>query len=288
MKGIIMAGGYGTRLFPLTMSTSKHLLPIYDKPMIYYSLSILFLAKIKEIAIVLNECHKKAYFDILGDGSKFGVNFEYVIQDEPRGIPECFLLCENFIDNNPVCLILGDNIFFGQSFAPILQNMTKIQHGAFLFSYPVNNPKDFGVIVLDDKRNPILIEEKPKNPKSNLALTGLYFYDKNVTKYAKKLSFSSRGELEITDLNNIYLKKNLLKVNELGRGYAWLDTGSASALLDAGNFVKTIEDRQGMKIACLEEIALSNNWISEDQLKEEIKRHKNSSYSKYLKNLLNK
>tara|TARA_B100000902_G_scaffold399952_1_gene473925 strand:- start:3144 stop:4007 length:864 start_codon:yes stop_codon:yes gene_type:complete len=286
MKGIILAGGSGSRLFPLTSSVSKQLLPIYDKPMIFYSLSVLMLAGIKDIMIISTPDDLPLYQKLLKEGKHLGVNICYAIQNHPNGIAEAFIIGEKFIGNDPVCLILGDNIFYGDQFSQFLHKVRKNLNGATIFGYRVKNPKEFGIIELDEKNNPISIQEKPKKPKSNYAVTGLYFYDKNVISFAKTLKPSARGELEITEINNLYLKENKLTVRLLGRGFAWLDTGTHENLIEASQFIHTVEKRQGLKIACIEEISLLNNWISPKDLKELTKKMPNSSYKEYLINLI--
>lgn len=288
MKGIILAGGNGSRLYPVTSSVSKQLLPVYDKPMIFYPLSVLMLSDIREILIITNAEYIDSFKNLLGNGNQFGINIDYCAQDEPNGIAEAFILGEEFIENDNVCLILGDNIFYGQDFTSKLVQASKLKDGAIIFSYHVDDPENFGVIEFDKDNNVISIEEKPKKAKSNFAITGIYFYDNNVISIAKNLSPSSRGELEITDINKHYLSQNKLKVENLGRGFAWLDTGNHRSLLDAGIFVRTVEERQGLKIACLEEIAYKKNWIDEDKLNSSIKYYNNTNYEKYLKELINK
>lgn len=286
MKGIVLAGGNGTRLYPMTKVISKQLLPIYDKPMIYYPLSVLMLSGIKEILIISSPRDIHKFEELLGDGSTWGIKLEYKIQPSPNGLAEAFILGEDFIGSDSVCLILGDNIFYGQGFTKILKKATLLKEGALIFAYPVSNPKSFGVIELDNNLKVISIEEKPDKPKSNFAITGIYFYDNQVINIAKNLKPSKRGELEITSINNKYLQKKHLKVELLGRGFAWLDTGTEQNLLDAAQFIETIEKRQGYKIACLEEIALFNGWIDNDKLFKITKNLKDNNYSKYLKSLL--
>ena len=286
MKGIILAGGNGSRLNPITSAISKQLLPIYDKPLIYYPISIMMIAKIRDISIIVDPKYKQNYVNLLGNGESFGVKINYFEQEKPNGIPEAFILTEKHIKNSNVCLILGDNIFYGQGLKDCLDRGKKNKTGATIYSYQIKNPQNFGVINFDKNYKPIKIEEKPKKPKSNYAVTGLYFYDKYVTGYAKKLKPSKRGELEITDLNKIYLKKKKLKVEILGRGFAWLDTGSSENLLAASQFVETIEKRQGYKIACLEEIALRNKWLNRTKLKKNLKKMPENNYKNYLLKLI--
>lgn len=286
MKGIILAGGSGTRLNPITKVISKHLLPIYDKPMIYYPLSVLMLAGIRDILIITNPHHLEQYAELLGNGEDFGINLSYAVQDKPEGIAQAFLIAEKFIDNNPVSLILGDNIFFGQSFTKMLEQALTMSSGAYIFGYPVSDPHRFGVVEFDDEGNVLSLEEKPENPKTNFAATGLYFYDENVVEITKKIKKSSRGELEITDVNLEYLKLNQLKVQILGRGFAWLDTGTHKSLIEASTFVKTLEERQGIMIACLEEIAYSKDWIDEKIVYRRAAKMGSSAYSKYLISLI--
>ncbi len=286
MKGILLSGGTGSRLFPSTIAISKQLLPIYDKPMIYYSLSVLLMAGIKEILIITTEKDLNSYKALLKDGSDFGINLNYEVQDKPNGLAESFLIGEKFIDNDNVCLVLGDNIFYGLGFTEKIKTAKKNLNGACVFGYHVKNPKDFGVLEFDKNNNVIGIEEKPKIPKSNYAITGLYFYDNKVVEYAKTLTPSHRNELEITDLNKIYLSENKLKVELLGRGFAWLDTGTHENLLNASQFIETVEKRQGLKIGCLEEISFNNGWISKDRLAVQIERLGNSSYKDYLKSII--
>ena len=287
MKGIILAGGNGTRLYPSTISTSKHLLPIYDKPMIYYPLSTLMLANIKDILIITSQEHLESYKKLLGSGEQFGISIQYVVQKEPKGIAEAFILGESFIKNESVCLILGENIFYGEHFSSKLIEASDELRGATIFAYWVNNPQAFGVIELNEESKPIKITEKPSNPRSNYAVTGIYFYDDRATEFAKQLMPSHRNELEITDLNNIYLKENTLDVKVFGRGFAWLDTGTSDSLLEASQFVRTVERRQGLKIACLEEISLNNGWLEIGELKKRSSSFKDNEYFNYLKRLIN-
>ena len=285
-KGIILAGGEATRLRPITSIISKQLLPVYDKPMIYYPLSTLMMADIKEILIITKPDDIDNFKKLLGDGSQIGINLSYIVQDKPNGIAETFIIANDFLDNDPCILILGDNLFYGNQLQDILVKSSKSLEGATVFGYRVNNPKDFGVIEFDKDNNILSIEEKPKHPKSNYILTGLYFFDNRVTDYVKKLKPSKRGELEITDLNNIYLKKKKLKLVKLNRGFSWLDTGTPKSLIDANIFIELIEKRQGLKIGCIEEIAYQKNWITSNILKYNINKYKNSEYSKYLISLL--
>ena len=286
-KGIVLAGGFGTRLYPVTKGISKHLLPIYDKPMVYYPISVLMLAGIKEILIISTSEDIKSYKKLLGDGSQLGLSFSYVVQDRPEGLAQAFILGEDFIEDDNVALILGDNIFYGQNFSKKLLDAKNSNLGATIFGYHVMDPERFGVVELDNNNNIVSIIEKPNEPKSNYAITGLYFYNNKVIDYAKSLKPSKRGEFEITDLNKIYLSNNNLKVKLLGRGFAWLDAGTHDSLLEASSFVQTIEKRQGLKIACLEEIAFDNKWIDKSLLLKESEKYKNNDYGKYLKYLFN-
>ena len=282
MKGIILAGGSGTRLYPLTKSISKQIIPIYDKPMIYYPLSVLMLANIKEILIISTPRDLPTFKELLGDGSQFGISLTYSIQEHPNGLAEAFILGESFIGNDSVALILGDNIFFGHGLSKILEEASGLSKGARIFGYPVKDPKAYGVVEFDEAGNAISLEEKPENPKSDYAIPGLYFYDNSVVEKAKKLSPSPRGELEITDLNMVYLNNSELTVSNLGRGMAWLDTGTHNALLEASNFVEAIQSRQGHYIACIEEIAYNKKWINSEQLKELILPLMKTDYGIYL------
>ena len=286
MKGIILAGGSGTRLYPLTKSISKQIIPIYDKPMIYYPLSVLMLANIKEILIISTPRDLPTFKELLGDGSQFGISLTYFIQEHPNGLAEAFILGESFIGNDSVALILGDNIFFGHGLSKILEEASGLSKGARIFGYPVKDPKAYGVVEFDEAGNAISLEEKPENPKSDYAIPGLYFYDNSVVEKAKKLSPSPRGELEITDLNMVYLNNSELTVSNLGRGMAWLDTGTHNALLEASNFVEAIQSRQGHYIACIEEIAYNKKWINSEQLKELILPLMKTDYGIYLEKIL--
>ncbi|MFB0773036.1 glucose-1-phosphate thymidylyltransferase RfbA [Proteus cibi] len=288
MKGIILAGGSGTRLSPITMGTSKQLLPIYDKPMIYYPLSVLMLAGINDILIITTPEDQNSFYRLLGDGSQFGISLTFAIQPKPEGLAQAFIIGEEFIGNDSVCLVLGDNIFWGQGFSPKLIKAANKKNGATIFGYEVQDPERFGVVEFDDNFNAISIEEKPKKPKSNFAVTGLYFYDNNVIDIAKNIEPSERGELEITTINQTYLQQNKLSVELLGRGFAWLDTGTHDSLLDAGVFVETIEKRQGFKIACLEEIAYKQKWLTEKQIYKIANEYKKNSYGQYLFKLIKK
>lgn len=289
MKGIILAGGSGTRLYPITKGVSKQLVPIYDKPMIYYPLSVLMLAKIKEILIISTPKDLPRFKELLGNGKELGLSFDYKEQPNPNGLAEAFIIGEEFLDGDDACLILGDNIFYGHDLTKLLENsIQRVQqeNKATVFGYYVKDPHRYGVAEFDESGRVISIEEKPKNPKSNYAVTGLYFYPKDVVKKAKEIKPSDRGELEITDLNKLYLKEDRLNVELMGRGYAWLDTGTFESLLEAGMFIQTIENRQGLKIACIEEIAYQNRWIDKEQLKKLAKPLQKSGYGKYLLKML--
>lgn len=286
MKGIILAGGSGTRLYPITKSVSKQILPIYDKPMIYYPLSVLMLAKIKEILIISTPRDVAVFQDLLGDGSHIGLSIEYAIQYEPKGLAEAFIIGEKFIGKDNVCLVLGDNIFYGFGFSERLQNAAARKDGATIFGYHVSTPKEFGVVEFDDAFNVLSIEEKPLEPKSSYAVPGLYFYDNDVIEISKKLKPSARGELEITEVNNEYLKRGKLRVELFGRGMAWLDTGTYKGLLNAANFVEAIQTRQGLYVSCIEEIAYREGFIDIEQLKKLAEPLMKTDYGKYLLKLV--
>ncbi|MDB9733861.1 glucose-1-phosphate thymidylyltransferase RfbA [Porticoccaceae bacterium] len=286
MKGIILAGGSGTRLYPITKGVSKQLLPIYDKPMIYYPLSVLMLAGIQDILIITTPEDQSGYTRALGDGSEFGINLTYAVQASPDGLAQAFIIGEQFIGRDRVCLVLGDNVFWGQGFTPMLQRAASRDCGASIFGYQVKDPERFGVVAFDENQKVISIEEKPQNPKSNFAVTGLYFYDNDVVEMAKQVKPSVRGELEITTLNQMYMERGDLNVELLGRGFAWLDTGTHESLLEAAMFVETIEKRQGYKIACLEEISWNNGWLSDEQVIQTAHSLAKSSYGQYLINLM--
>lgn len=282
MKGIVLAGGSGTRLYPITKGISKQLLPIYDKPMVYYPISVLMLAGIRDILIISTPDDINGFKRLLGDGSEFGVNFSYVVQPSPDGLAQAFILGEEFIGRDNCSLILGDNIYFGQSFGQKLTHAVNQKEGATIFGYQVTDPERFGVVEFDKNFKALSIEEKPLKPKSNWAVTGLYFYDNNVIDMAKKIKPSARGELEITTLNQMYLENGNLNVEILGRGFAWLDTGTHDSLIEASQFIHTIEKRQGMKVACLEEIAFRNKWLSKEQLLDSAKSMAKTEYGQYL------
>jgi glucose-1-phosphate thymidylyltransferase len=286
MKGIILSGGKGTRLYPLTQGLSKQLLPVYNKPMIYYPLSTLMLAGIKDILIISSPDVLSIYKNMLMDGSQWGINLSYAAQPTPRGLADAFIIGKEFIHEEPVALILGDNIFYGSGMVNIIQEAATLQDGAVIFAYPVRNPEQFGIVEVDANWKAIRIEEKPKKPRSNLAVPGFYFYDNRVTGYAESLKPSSRGEIEITDLNKIYLEQKKLRVNFLGRGIAWLDMGTPESLLQAANYVQAVEERQGLMISCPEEVAYRMGFINADQLKTQIKKIKNTIYAEYLEKVL--
>ena len=286
MKGIILAGGSGTRLYPVTMGVSKQLLPIYDKPMIYYPLSVLMLAGIREILIITTPEDQASFERLLGDGSNFGIRLEYAVQPTPDGLAQAFIIGEDFIGLDSVCLVLGDNIFFGQGFSSKLKSVAERKDVATIFGYHVIDPERFGVVDFDAEYNALSIEEKPKNPKSNWAVTGLYFYDNSVIEIAKNIKPSERGELEITAVNEEYLKKSKLQVELLGRGFAWLDTGTHDSLIEAGSFVETVQKRQGMMVACPEEIAWRNGWLTDEELIVRGEKFNKNSYGQYLLKLI--
>lgn len=286
MKGIILAGGKGTRLYPATKAVSKQILPIYDKPMIYYPLSVLMLSGIREILIISTEHDLPLFQSLLADGSHLGLNLSYAVQEEPNGLAEAFIIGKEFIGKDSVALILGDNIFFGQGFTPVLRRSARLEKGAVIFGYYVNNPQTFGVIEFDEDYNVISLEEKPEDPRSNYAVPGLYFYDNTVLDKARKLKPSARGELEITDLNRLFMLEKTLKVQLLGRGLAWLDTGTHDGLLNAANFVAAVQQRQGLYIACIEEIAYRNGWISREELIKLSEPLLKTDYGRYLMELL--
>ncbi len=287
MKGIVLAGGAGSRLHPVTMGVSKQMLPIYDKPMIYYPISVLMMAGIRDILIITTPEDSDAFKRLLGDGSTFGVNFEYRVQPKPEGLAQAFIIGDTFIGKDNCALVLGDNIFYGSGLSEKLLKATQKQNGATVFGYWVSDPERFGVVEFDDNGNAISIVEKPENPKSNYAVTGLYFYDNEVIDIAKNIKPSARGELEITTVNAEYLKRGKLTVEKLGRGYAWLDTGTHESLLEASEFIRTIQKRQGLQVSCLEEIAYVNGWINEDQLLKQADFLQKTDYGVYLKNLIN-
>lgn len=285
MKGIILAGGTGSRLFPVTVAVSKHLLPVFDKPMIYYSLSVLLLAEIRDVLIICNPQDVESYKLLLGDGADFGIHIEYRVQKKPEGLAQAFIIGETFIGSDNVCLVLGDNIFFGQGFSHQLKSAAQDPNGATVFAYKTKQPERFGVVEFDNEYRALSLEEKPYKPKSKYAVTGLYFYSNEVIEIAKNVVPSERGELEITSVNQFYLEQSRLNVRLLGRGFAWLDTGTHSSLMEAGSFVQTIETQQGMKIACLEEIALQNDWISHEQVRKRAKKFKSTDYGDYLRDI---
>ena len=285
MKGIILAGGKGTRLYPITIGVNKQLLPVYDKPMIYYPLSMLMFAGIKDILIISSPEQIPSFKNVLGDGKRWGLDFTYAVQEQPRGLADAFIIGKEFIADSPVAMTLGDNIFYGRGLINILQSVAKLKHGALIFAYPVKNPQQFGIVEIDKQFNVVNIVEKPSHPKSNLAVPGIYFYDKRVNEFAQQLKLSQRGELEITDLNNKYLLDGSLKVRVLGRGIAWLDAGTYESLLQASNFVQAVEERQGLMISCPEEIAYRMGFIDKNQLIGLANEQKNNPYCDYLLNL---
>ena len=286
MKGIILAGGSGTRLYPLTKAISKQIMPIYDKPMIYYPLSVLMLANIREILIISTPRDLPVFEELLGDGSQLGLKLEYKVQKHPNGLAEAFIIGEEFIGDDNVCLILGDNIFYGSGLSGLLEEAAKLEEGAVVFGYPVKDPRAYGVVEFDKNGKAISLEEKPENPKSNYAIPGLYFYDNTVLKKVKSIKPSARGELEITSVNEKYLEEGKLSVKKFGRGVAWLDTGTHEALLEAANFVQTVQKRQGFYIACIEEIAYQKGWIGEEEVREFAKVMMKKKYRKYLVELI--
>lgn len=286
MKGIILAGGSGTRLYPITRGISKQLLPVYDKPMIYYPLSVLMLAGIRDILVITTADDQVNFKRLLGDGSQWGINLNYAIQHSPDGLAQAFVIGESFIGNDSVCLVLGDNIYYGHGFSKLLQDVARRKSGATIFGYQVTNPERFGVIEFDANQRAISIDEKPSEPKSDYAVTGLYFYDNSVIDIAKSIIPSARGELEITSVNQTYLERGQLQVEILGRGYAWLDTGTFESLHEAAGFIETLEKRQGLKIACLEEVAFRMGYIDKQQLSEQSQCHQNNSYGQYLQKIV--
>ena len=285
MKGIILAGGKGTRLYPITIGVNKQLLPVYDKPMIYYPLSMLMFAGIRDILIISSSEQIPSFKNVLGDGKKWGLDFTYAVQEQPRGLADAFLIGKEFIADSPVAMTLGDNIFYGRGLINVLQSAAKLKHGALIFAYPVKKPQQFGIVEIDKQLNAVNIVEKPSHPKSNLAVPGIYFYDKRVCEFAQQLKPSKRGELEITDLNNKYILDGSLKVDVLGRGIAWLDAGTHESLLQASNFVQAVEERQGLMISCPEEIAYRMGFIDKRQLIKLANELKNNPYGDYLLNL---
>ena len=288
MKGIILAGGKGTRLYPLTISISKQILPVYDKPMIYYPLSVLMLANIREILIISTERDLPIFKELLKDGSDLGLKLEYKVQEKPNGLAEAFIIGEEFIGDDNVALILGDNIFYGSGFTGLVEEAAKLENGAIVFGYPVKDPRAYGVVEFDENGKAISLEEKPENPKSNYAIPGLYFYDNTVVEKAKNVKPSARGEIEITTVNEMYLFEKKLNVKNLGRGIIWFDTGTHEALLGASNYIEAIQKRQGLYIACLEEIAYKKGWIKEKEIEEKIGKEKKNEYQKYLSLLIKK
>lgn len=284
-KGIILAGGSGTRLHPATQVISKQLLPVYDKPMIYYPLSILMLAEIQEVLIISTPQDIGRFEQLLGDGSQFGIKLSYAVQPSPDGLAQAFIIGEEFLNGSPACLILGDNMYYGSGMTALLKS-GQTEHGATVFAYQVSDPERYGVVEFDENKRAISLEEKPANPKSDFAVTGLYFYDKDVVANAKKIKPSPRGELEITDLNKIYLEQDKLNVVTMKRGFAWLDTGTHDSLLEASNFIQTVEHRQGIKIACLEEIAMHKGWLTKEQVREKVAAMGKSTYAEYLRKMV--
>ena len=280
MKGIILAGGKGTRLYPLTISISKQILPVYDKPMIYYPLSVLMLANIREILIISTERDLPVFKELLKDGSDLGLKLEYKVQEKPNGLAEAFIIGEEFIGDDNVALILGDNIFYGSGFTGLVEKAAKLENGAIVFGYPVKDPRAYGVVEFDESGKAISLEEKPENPKSSYAIPGLYFYDNTVVEKAKNVKPSARGEIEITTVNEMYLSENKLNVKNLGRGIIWFDTGTHEALLEASNYIEAIQKRQGLYIACLEEIAYKKGWVSEKEIEKKIEKEKKNEYQK--------
>ena len=288
MKGIILAGGKGTRLYPLTISISKQILPVYDKPMIYYPLSVLMLANIREILIISTERDLPIFKELLKDGSELGLKLEYKIQKKPNGLAEAFIIGEEFIGDDNVALILGDNIFYGSGFTGLVEEASKLENGAIVFGYPVKDSRAYGVVEFDENGKAISLEEKPENPKSNYAIPGLYFYDNTVVEKAKNVKPSARGEIEITTVNEMYLSEGKLNVKNLGRGIIWFDTGTHEALLEASNYIEAIQKRQGLYIACLEEIAYKKGWVNEKEIEKKIEKEKKNEYQKYLLLLIKK
>jgi glucose-1-phosphate thymidylyltransferase len=286
MKGIVLAGGAGTRLHPITLGTSKQLLAVYDKPMVYYPISVLMLAGIRDILIITTPEDQVSFQRLLGDGSSFGVNLSYAVQPKPEGLAQAFIIGKEFIGKDSVALVLGDNIFYGAGLSQLLRKAAARENGATVFGYYVRDPQRFGVIEFDKDGNALTIEEKPAQPKSNYAVTGLYFYDNDVIEIAENLKPSPRGELEITAVNNVYLQRNKLFVETLGRGYAWLDTGTHESMLAAGNFIHNIESRQGLQVACLQEIAYENNWMTADEIRSSVKDMLKTEYAQYLLHLI--